>query len=442
MGLIQKFKEWREYNKRAQTLEEILLSVSTNTDSVTKDQALNIPSVAGCVDIITNTVAMLPIRLYKDNNGKKETVQGDIRINLLNSDTYDKLNAFEFKKALIEDYLLEGSGYSYINKQRNNIKSLNYVENQRVTVSNNVDPIFKDYDINVNGKTYRDFEFIKLNRKTKNGSEGIGIIAENNEMLTVAYLTLEYEKVLMKTGGNKKGFLKAQNKLAPDELTALKTAWNNLYKDNTENVVVLNKGMEFQEASSTSVDLQMNQNKITNSSEICKLFSMSSDMLSGNITEEQYNNWIKICILPILKAFETALNRDLLLESEKGSFYFAFDTKELMKADILKRFQAYQIALNSGIMQWDEVRYLEDLEPYNLDFIKMGLQDVLYNLKTKEIYTPNTNKLSKMGESATQNNNMNNADMQNNNINNINTNNPNNPAKEVNINNESGNTQQ
>ena len=43
-------------------------------------------------------------------------------------------------------------------------------------------------------------------------------------------------------------------------------------------------------------------------------------------------------------------------------------------------------------MQIDEVRYREDLEPLELDFIKLGLQDVLYNPKTKEIYTPNTNK--------------------------------------------------
>ena len=31
----------------------------------------------------------------------------------------------------------------------------------------------------------------------------------------------------------------------------------------------------------------------------------------------------------------------------------------------------------------------------------MGLQDVLYFPKTEEIYTPNTNKLAKMGENPT-----------------------------------------
>lgn len=116
--------------------------------------------------------------------------------------------------------------------------------------------------------------------------------------------------------------------------------------------------------------------------------------------------------MPILAAFECALNRDLLLENEKrrrktsvrmgapceqserGVFYFAFDTKEIIKGDIKTRFEAYKTALESNLMQIDEVRYLENLEPLGLNFIKLGLQDVLFNPVTKEVYTPNTNQIT------------------------------------------------
>ena len=392
MGIIQRWKDWREYNKRAYTLEELLLQVNVGNDYVTKDQALNIPSVSACTDIICNTVAMLPILLYKETDGKVEKVD-DNRVKLLNNDTKDTLDAFQFKKALIEDYLLEGVGYSYINKQRNKVASLNYVDNRSVTVNKNTDPIFKDYDIHVAGEIFKSFEFLKLTRKTKDGVTGTGIIAENNDMLTIAYLTLAYEKVLLKTGGNKKGFLKATSKLTPDALTALKSAWNNLYKNNTENVVVLNDGLDFQEASATPVELQMNENKKTNSVEICKLFTMTPNMLNGNMTEVEYNNFIKICILPILKAFETALNRDLLLESEKGSFYFAFDTKELLKGSMFQRYQAYAQAVQAGWMSLNEIRYIEDLEAIEgLDIVTMSLGDVIFDMKTKKYFTPNMNK--------------------------------------------------
>ena len=63
-----------------------------------------------------------------------------------------------------------------------------------------------------------------------------------------------------------------------------------------------------------------------------------------------------------------------------------------MKGDIEKRFKAYEIGVKNGFLQIDEVRYMEDLGALNLEFIKLGLADVLYNPKTKEVYTPNTNK--------------------------------------------------
>ena len=102
-----------------------------------------------------------------------------------------------------------------------------------------------------------------------------------------------------------------------------------LRNNNRESVLVLNNGLEFQEASQTSVEMQLNEHKRYNSDEICKLFLVAPRILTGEANEEEYNNWIKICILPILAAFESALNKDLLLPSEKENHFFAFDTTEL-----------------------------------------------------------------------------------------------------------------
>lgn len=380
------------------TLEEVLLQARIAEDSISKKQALGVPSVSACVEVISNTVAMLPIKLYKEQNGNLTEIKNDNRISLLNDDTGDTLDSFQFKKALVEDYLLDGAGYVYINRERNKVKSLHYVDSENVSSSTGVDPIFKSYDILVNGGIYREYEFLKVLRKTKDGVTGVGIVEESNDMLSVAYNSLIFENILVKTGGNKKGFLKTQSKVNDTVIESLKRAWNNLYKNNNENVIILNNGLEFQEASNTSVEMQLNENKKTNSIELCKVFSVPPDLLEGKATEQEYNNFIKICILPILRAILTALNKELLLQSEKGSFYFAFDTKEILKGDIEKRFKAYELATKNGIMQVDEVRYLEDLEPLGLEFIKLGLQDVLYNPKTKEIYTPNTDKTANMND--------------------------------------------
>ena len=67
----------------------------------------------------------------------------------------------------------------------------------------------------------------------------------------------------------------------PDKL---REAWRNLYSNNSEDVMVLNEGMDFQESSSTSVEMQLNENKQTNGTEICKLFGIPPSILLGGAT--------------------------------------------------------------------------------------------------------------------------------------------------------------
>jgi len=378
------------------SVDDVLLKALLGSTSVTKEQALNIPSVKSCINFIADTVSMLPIRLYKDNNGKAEEIKDDIRIKLLNDDTRDALDAVQFWRALIADYFLGKGGYAYINKYFNDVVSLHYVDETYISTTKNEDPIFKSYRILVNGKYYWPFDFIKILRNSKDGAEGISIIDENSLILSVAYNSLVFEETLVKKGGNKKGFVKSPKKLTQEAIDALKAAWKRLYSNNSDNVVILNEGLEFQEASNTSVEMQLNENKETNSGEICKIFNISEAITKGTATSKDYTNSIKTGVLPALRAIECALNREFLLESEKDFFYWAFDTKELLKGDIKERFEAYKVAIEANFMQIDEVRYQEDLPALGLNWIKLGLDSVLYDVKTKTVYTPNTNQTNNL----------------------------------------------
>ena len=397
-----KFFNFRGKNKNEKSeirqSEELVLKGFLNEDTVSEREAMNIPSVSKCVNLIAGTVSMIPIKLYKEEflNGKRKTVEiEDSRCDLFNLDTKDTLGGVDFKRALVRDYLLFGSAYAYINKRRNTIKSLNYVSNENVCITGNFDPIFKDYNILVRGQSYKPFEFLKILRNTKTGAQGVGIIEENQEILKVAYLTLKFEQNLVSTGGSKKGFIKSEKKITKEAMDSLKRAWRELYCNTENNVIVLNDNLDFKEASNTSTEMQLNENKNSINNSILDVF--------GVPTEWNWETFIKTAVMPILTTIECALNRDLLLEKEKKSFYFAFDTKEITKGDIKTRFEAYKTALDANLMQIDECRYMEDLEPLGLNFIKLGLQDVLFNPQTKEVYTPNTNKVTNISDNGGEN---------------------------------------
>ena len=99
----------------------------------------------------------------------------------------------------------------------------------------------------------------------------------------------------------------------------------------------------------------------------------------------------KGAIYPIVKAFETALNRDMLLEKEKKNMFFEFDVKEIVRASLKERYEAYKLAKETGFMTLNEIRRAENLEYIDgLDVINVGLGAVLFDTNTHTYYTPNT----------------------------------------------------
>lgn len=130
--------------------EELLHAILSDRyycGSITKAEALNIPSVQSCINYISNAVSMLPIKLYKDNGGKAEEVRDDRRIRLLNDDTGDALDAVQFWRAMIADYWLGKGGYAYIKRSRNEVVSLHYVDESAVSIHGNNNPVMKDFNI-------------------------------------------------------------------------------------------------------------------------------------------------------------------------------------------------------------------------------------------------------------------------------------------------------
>ena len=371
-------------------VSDVLLKALISGEAITREKALTLPAVSGAVDFICNSIASMPVKLYKYKDGKVEEQEKDSRVKLLNGDTGDTLDAFQMKKAMVEDYLLGKGGYCYIERNRNDVVALRYVQDFYITILKNFKPIFKDFVICVEGNEFERYDFIKLLRNTKDGASGIGVTVEVSKALETAYSTLMYQLGLVQSGGNKKGFLKSTRKLGQDEINILKAAWSKMYANNEENVVVLNNGLEFQEASNSSVEMQLNESKKTLMNEINDLF---------HIYPDDFDRTFKEAIYPIVKAFETALNRDLLLEKEKKNMFFEFDVKEIIRSSLKERYESYKLAKETGFMTLNEIRRAENMDFIEgLDVVNVGLGAVLYDTNTHTYYTPNTDSQTSLEE--------------------------------------------
>lgn len=384
--------EERAENEPLITGADLLEIFGVNRDrTVTAEQALQIGAVELCVNMLSNAVGMLPVKLYRKNGEQIEEVDDDRRVTLLNDTTGDTLTATDMRTMWARDYLLKGRAYGYIDRRGGIPDSIYYVSPQNISASANADPIFKSYTLWCNGKAYHPDHFCEFLRHSDGTGSGHGIIDESGTLLLTAYLTTIFEKRLAKTGGAKKGFLTSKMRLSDESMAKMRAQWNDVM--NTEEgsgVMILNDGMDYKDAAATAAETQLAERKAGLDSDVMNLFGTKDGVLSDET--------IKNALMPILNSFEAVFDDKLLTEAEKGTYYFAFDTRELTRGDINQRYDAYSKALNSNIMQLDEVRALEDLPPLGFNYIKLGLQDVLLNPKTGEVYTPNMNASANLNQ--------------------------------------------
>lgn len=360
---------------------------STN---VTRKQALSVPAVASALFLISGIIAGIPIKLYRRDGNTITEITDDERTKLLNIETNSILGAFETKQAMINDLIMEGACYCYIGKDGNNATSLQYLPKYRVSVLDNGKLIDRTVLFLVDGNYYDNFNIMRAVRNSNDGVHGRGLLDDNATQISSMYNALVYENGVI-SKGVRKGFLKSEGRLTVKALEALKKAWRMMTaKLGTSDVIVLNKGITFESADSTAVENQLNESKQTNADLIYKLFGFTDKTFTD---EKAFNIFVKTTIMPIVNCFVEAINRAMLLETEKGNLYFSLDMNDLLKADMLTRFNAYKTALDSNWINVDEIRQREDLSPMGIDFVSMNLANVFYYPDTKKVYTPNTGVL-------------------------------------------------
>lgn len=388
---------------------ELLLCQLIGNAEISVGEALSIPGFSGALNYISDKIAQLPVKLYERTENGVCEISDDKRLYLLNADTGDTMTPYQLKQAVVRDYFLCSSGGNvYIDRSSTGeIRALKYVDGNKVTFLRNNRPIHREYSIEVAGEgKFYPFDFVRIVRHSKDGITGIPLIEENKTVLAAGYSLLKYMQYVMKTGGTKKGFLKSNKRLTKEALSELKEAWSRLYSsDSTNNMMVLNDGIDYAPAQSTSVEMQLSENQSTVERGICMLFKLSPEIIAGKCTYQQQFAALETSVMPVIGEFEDSLNRDLLSESEKKRRFFAFDTGDLCRADIITRYNAYSMGLKNSFLQLGDVRKSEHLPPLEGmdDLVRLTLNDVLYNVKNGNVLNINSNTVASLSETAKEN---------------------------------------
>lgn len=323
-------------------------SSSTEISTVDEETSLKIAALYQGITIICDTIASLPVYLYKEQEGFDELLNTDERSLVLTHQANEVLSAFNLKKNILKDLILYGNGYAKIDRKGEKL-SIYYLPNSIVTPKKDSSGYYfevQSYSTDVSGENnaaeviaFEDMLVLSINNKY-NSITGVGLLEYANDVLSLSSEETKYMYGLLANGLSAKAILSVPNAFNRQIKTQLRRDIKEYYSgtNNAGKLMIMEGDVKVLPLTLSPSDMKLIENKNFTISEIARFLNIPKHMLNldrqqgtySNITQERLQ-LLTNTLTPYVIIMEQAFNQKLLDESEIGKYYFKFDTSELMK---------------------------------------------------------------------------------------------------------------
>lgn len=332
-----------------------------------KGEATNLSAFYAAAEIISNTLAVVPIHVRSLEDG---SIINNHPINLIwNS---GQISKFTFMKQMIWDMLLEGNGLAYIKRAADGTPTeLIYRPYGSMTIIYNstnrqlyyLDPAIKKGKI----EPINVLHFVK---NSKDGINGLSVAKYANKILDLAKATDQTATDYFQNGGNVNGILKSSKPLTSQQKLDIRNSWNTIHGGNKGGgIAVLSGELDYTPVGQNSEQSQMLQSREFNITEIARYFTISPTLL-GDLSHTQYGSveaaqadFIAHTLLPLISMIQDEFNKKLLKPSEKTSLTIDLDEDHIYLSDKSSTANYLSTLTNAGIMTINEARHIIGLQP-------------------------------------------------------------------------------
>lgn len=374
---------------------------------VSEEDALSISSVVAATDLISSTIARLPIQIYKKGTkGEQVILDDDRRYKLLNKEPNNNMSGINLKKRIVMDYLLYGNSYLIPEWNRNEIVAIYHVPPKNINVKKYARK-GTEYIIDgkigvqgVDGTFVKDFDPDELVIILKNSNDGLqsqGVLDLNSELLELALRQQRYSSSILENGSLPLAVLQVPTRLTEKAMNNIKQSWVKNYQGggNAGKTVVLEEGVEYKPVSLNPNELDLTSNKKDTMSDIARLFNIPESMINAdankyNSNEQNNIHLLQYTLSPIISVIETAFERALLLEEEKNNGYrIQIDTSSILATTEAEKIKSTNEALKGGIISINEARNRHGYRIIDDDYMMWSLGAVFYNKENGRMTIPN-----------------------------------------------------
>lgn len=329
--------------------------------------------VRACVTLISGVLATLPLELFEIAASDERRVSKEHPATPLTSKfANDWTPAPKLIEQVTLDALTNGAGFVFVNRVNGKPQELLRLPPGMVQV--NQDPFTLEPQYKITGQKPRDVnrrDIIHIQAPGSISVKGDSPVNQCREAIGIA-LTIEgHVGRLFGNGGRPSGLLKFPAKLGSETASRIKASWQAATSgENSGKTAVLEEGGEFQQLAFSSTDAQTLELWERSAYEICRIFGVPPPLVFelgratwGN-TSALADAFLKFGLARWLQIWTSELALKLLEQGERSNHYFAFDTDQLLAADLAARADAYQKMISSRVLNPNECRAREDLPPY------------------------------------------------------------------------------
>lgn len=378
MGLLSFFGRFRASSEdRSPTGDFWYETVAMRTSSgikVSADHAMRLAAVYACVRILAETMASLPITVYRQrSDGGKDKVTKHWLHRLLSKRPNRFQNPFEWREMLQGHLVLRGNAYCQIvTNPRGEIAELLPIHPDRIRIE--VLPS-GEYRYRVTDRFGQESVFPRetiwhIRGLSSDGLLGLSPIELARESLGMALAAQDYgARFFANDAKPTGGWIEFPGTFKDNEA---KRVFRESYQSaqsgaNRGKVLVLENGMKFHEVGVTNRDAQFLELRKFQITDIARLFRVPPHMIAdleratfSNI-EQQSLEFVMHTMTPWAERWEASIASALLLDDDEVEAEFNF--ANLMRGDATSRSTYYQSGIQNGWLTRNEARISENLNP-------------------------------------------------------------------------------
>ncbi|MDV2503093.1 MAG: phage portal protein [bacterium] len=334
--------------------------------------AMGVTAVYAAVRLLAETVASLPLIVYKrlPDGGKQRDPDHPLS-EILGLLPNRWQTSFEYREMMMGHLVLRGNAYGAIIPGAP-ISEIIPLHPDRVKPKFIDGRIIYVHRPDKGGeRIYLDEEIFHVKGLSSNLLKGLSPLAIAREAIAVAISTQEYGARFFGNDARPGGVLQTPHTLEEPERENLKTSWEAAHRGTARShkVAVLEHGMEWKQIGLTGAEAQLLESRKFQISEIARIFNVPAHMLK-DLDRATFSNiehlsleFIMYSLLPWLRRWEQAIHRSLMGAETRKTHFVEFLLDGLLRGDRAARFDSYTKGIQWGILSPNEVRRLENMNP-------------------------------------------------------------------------------